>query len=146
MSINFDPMAYTNLLRETETLRARVAELEGCVAATQYLDFEKEIQVARAEEREELRGRVAELERSNIEFSLRLEAMMQELPEEKRGGYMWDRRDEIEQGIRAKEREACAQVCDLIAHHHIAADFGDAKWCAAADECAAAIRARGNTE
>ncbi len=42
--------------------------------------------------------------------------------------------------IRADEREACAKVCD-----DNATDLSEGDWNSACNNCAAAIRARGNT-
>ncbi len=49
----------------------------------------------------------------------------------------------VEAKAAAKEREACAQVCDTTYYQFIGPEFGEVRHGIAA--CAAAIRARGNT-
>ncbi len=45
--------------------------------------------------------------------------------------------------VEAKEREACAQICDTTYYQFIGPEFGEVRHGIAA--CATAIRARGNT-
>ena len=50
---------------------------------------------------------------------------------------------ELEWQVAEREREACAKLCDEVANKHARVHYPDLE--SVADECAGAIRARGET-